>query len=242
MEAKTDRVITWNERPWVRRQYQQFCGRFVLDEASGLFFDCHTPEWDRRLISSNFSKLPSALREAALYLKLTVSTTSNDYTLSGNESAVYGDWERKHDQISPHLEMSAASLHSASAFPHLVHECCHLLWAILSRTAKTAYIEKMVAVVEELGTENFVEVTSYAQSYFDEWRHLIGAEGVGVDFRRRRVMEKWAVESFCESVAKICCPTYKEAEKRDASQVLEARLKVMREEFDFKPVESTVSA
>jgi hypothetical protein len=71
---------------------------------------------------------------------------------------------------------------------------------------------------------------------------LIGAEGVGVDFRRRRVMEKWAVESFCESVAKICCPTYKEAEKRDASQVLEARLKVMREEFDFKPVESTVSA
>jgi hypothetical protein len=242
LPTKTERVITWTDRSWVRRQYQQFCGRFELDETSGLFFDWNTPESNRQLISRNFSRLPQSLRAAALYLKLTVSTTNNAYTLSGNHSAVYGDWERQHAQISPHLEMSASSLHAAIAFPHLVHECCHLFWAIQSRAAKAAYIDKMVTLAEQLGTDEFVEVTGYAQSYFDEWRGLRDAEGTGADLMRKRTMHKWAMESFCESVAKICCPTYKEAEKRDARVLLAERLKIMREEFNFDPTNSTAVA
>ncbi len=235
--APAVRNVTWTDRPWVRRQYQQFCGRFELYETSGLYFDAQTPEHDRQLISLNFLKLPTPLCKAALYLGLTVSTTKNPSTASGNHSAVYGDWERPHAQISPHLEMSAASLNSAVSLPHLVHECCHLFWAVQSKAAKLAYIQRLVVLVEErFGAANFVEVSKYAQDYFDEWRKLIDAPPeFGIASRRIRALEKWAMESFCESVAKACCPSYKEGEMRSTEYLLEARLLAMKAEFHFEP-------
>lgn len=243
MPPKTERVISFNDRPWMRREYQQFCGRYELDDPSGLYFDSETPATHRMLISRNFLRLPRQLREAALYLGLTVSTTNNRGTASGNQSAVYGDWERQDNRIMPHLEMSASSLNSALSLPHLVHECCHLFWAVQSKAAKLAYIDKMLALLEErFGTDDFVEVTGYAQDYFDEWRKLLDADGYAIATRRNRALEKWAMESFCESVAKICCPSYKQDEGRQTGDLLQERLKVMSEEFNFDPARRLVAA
>ncbi|MBS2004345.1 MAG: hypothetical protein JST44_22750 [Cyanobacteria bacterium SZAS LIN-5] len=242
MPPKTERVISFSDRSWVRREYQQFCGRYELDETSGLYFDSDTPSAHRKLISRNFLELPRPLREAALYLGLTVSTTSNRCTVSGNQSAVYGDWERQDNRIMPHLEMSASSLSSALSLPHLVHECCHLFWAVQSKAAKLAYIDQMVALVERFGADDFVEVTGYAQDYFEEWRKLINADGYAIATRRNRALEKWAMESFCESVAKICCPSYKQDEARQTDELLQERLRIMREEFNFDPARRLAAA
>ena len=85
-------------------------------------------------------------------------------TLSGNLSAVYGSWNQfDQNRISPHLEMTTISLASEFVFPHLVHECCHLFWAIQSKAAKDSY----TCAIVELVDAPFIEVTDYAQGYFD---------------------------------------------------------------------------
>ena len=228
MPTATIKTLSWGDRSWMSRQYQQFCGRFSLDEPSGLYFDVGTPDAHRKLISRTFLKLPKQVRDAAIYLALTVSTTSATHTLSGNQSAVYGAWDRPHLKISPHLEMTETSLTSELVFPHLLHECCHLFWAIQSRAAKAAYTDEM----RELLDDDLIEVTSYAQSYFDTWQELLLiSDGFGVQQRRNRALDQWVVESFCESVAKICCPTYKEGEERYTEQLLERRQAAMAEHF-----------
>ncbi len=230
MPAKTIKTISWTDRSWVRRQYQQFCGRYELDERSGLYFDVETPLAHRKLISRTFLKLPKQVRQAALYLGLTVSTTSNPSTLSGDQSAVYGDWDRAHAQISPHLEMTEASLAPELVFPHLLHECCHLFWAIQTRSARTAYTYDIAAQVDD----DFIEVTTYTQSFFDAWQKaLLLEDSPGVLHRRNLALNKWVMESFCESVAKICCPTYKESEERHTEALLEMRQATMAEHFEL---------
>lgn len=237
MPIKTERIITRNERSWVNREYQLFCGRYELDQASGLFFDQVTPAFHRNLIAGDFLLMPRSLRDAALYLGLTVSTTNKLRTISGNHSAVYGDWERPYSLISPHLEMTALSLSSALRFPHLVHECSHLFWVVQTEAAKSAYVRQMVALVEDVcvvGT-NIVDVTAYAQRFFDQWRNLPDADAPGMVKRKKRVFEKWVVESFCESVASLCYATYRDSRGPDVDSLLAARLKAMREDFDFDP-------
>ncbi|CAN5678519.1 hypothetical protein BH10CYA1_BH10CYA1_63690 [soil metagenome] len=234
MPTETIKVISWTDRSWVRRQYQQFSGRFRLDETSGLYFDVETPIAHRKLISRTFLKLPGKVRHAAVYLGLTVSTTNRPATLSGDQSAVYGAWDRPHSQISPHLEITQASLTPEFVFPHLVHECCHLLWAIQTKAARAAYTNEIRTLVEELGADDFIEVTGYAQTFFDAWQEaLLIADGLGILHRRNLALDKWVMESFCESVAKICCPTYKEREERHTEGLLELRQAAMAEHFEL---------
>ncbi len=230
MPTNTIKIVSWTDRSWVRRQYQQFCGRYELDEKSGLYFDQETPLAHRKLILRTFLKLPKQVRQAALYLGLTVSTTSNRSTLSGDQSAVYGAWDRPHSQISPHLEMTETSLTPELVFPHLLHECSHLLWAIQTRAAKAAYTNEIRTQVDD----DFIEVTTYAQSFFDTWQQvLLLADGIGIAQRRNLALDKWVMESFCESVAKICCPTYKEREERHTEALLELRQAAMAEHFEL---------
>lgn len=237
MPSKTIKTISWTDRSWVRRQYQQFCGRYELDESSGLYFDVETPLAHRKLISRTFLRLPKQIRQAAIYLGLTVSTTSSPSTLSGDQSAVYGDWDRAHFQISPHLEMTEASLSSQLVFPHLLHECCHLFWAIQTRAARAAYINDIRAQAEEIKDQDdngFIEVTTYAQSFFDDWQAtLLLEEFSGVHHRRNLALTKWVTESFCESVAKICFRAYKESEERYTDDLLELRQAAMAEHFEL---------
>lgn len=237
MPGKTERTITRSERSWVNREYQIFCGRYELDEASGLFFDEVTPASHRSLIAGDFLLMPRRLRDAALYLGLTVSTTNKMRTMSGNNSAVYGDWERPHSLISPHLEMTALSLTSALRFPHLVHECSHLFWAVQAKTPMQAYVGKMLALVERIcgGGGDLFDVTAYAQRFFDEWRELPDANDAGMVARRRRAFEKWVVESFCESVAVLCCAAYRDRHGVDTDALLAYRLEAMKVEFGFDP-------
>lgn len=230
MPSKTIKIISWSDRSWMSRQYQQFCGRFELDETSGLYFDVETPAAHRKLIVRTFLKFPKQVRDAAAFLELTVSTTTSPGTVSGNQSAVYGAWDRPHSQISPHLQMTETSLASELVFPHLLHECCHLFWAIQSKAAKMAFKDEM----EELLNDAFVEVTAYAESYLNEWRQaLILPAGMGIQQRRNRARDQWVMESFCESVAKICCPAYKEHEDRHTQQLLERRQAAMVRHFQL---------
>jgi len=201
-----------------------------LDERSGLYFDWETPIAHRKLISRTFLKLPKQVRQAAIYLGLTVSTTDRPCTVSGDQSAVYGAWDRPHSQISPHLEMTETSLTPELVFPHLLHECCHLFWAIQTKAAKATYTNETTALLDD----EFIEVTTYAQSFLDAWQQsLLIADGFGIQQRRNRALDKWVMESFCESVAKICCPTYKEREERHTQQLLEWRQAAMAEHFDL---------
>lgn len=230
MPTRTIKTISWTDRSWVRRQYQQFCGRYELDEKSGLYFDVDTPSAHRKLISRTFLTLPAQVRRAALYLGLTVSTTSNPSTLSGDQSAVYGDWDRAHEQISPHLEMTEGSLAPELVFPHLLHECCHLFWAIQTRTARAAYINDIQTQVDD----DFIEVTTYTQFFYDAWKEtLLLEESSGILHRRNLALTKWVMESFCESVAKICYPTYKESEERQTDELLELRQATVAEHFEL---------
>jgi hypothetical protein len=230
MPSPTIRVINWHDRPWINREFQQFCGQYRLDEASGLYFEFETPAAQRALISRTFLRLPDPLRNAALYLNLTVGTTNMSATRSGSLSAVYGAWDASnHSRIVPHLEMTQTSLSSQFVFPHLVHECCHLFWAIQSRSAKAQYAWKMV----ELLDCGFIEVTGYAQGFFDDWQRQLDNDEPGASHRRRHAMDKWVMESFCESIAKLCCPSYKENENRDTESMLDRRRSAMVEIFEL---------
>jgi hypothetical protein len=230
MPSPTIRVINWHDRQWLNREFQQFCGRYRLDEASGLYFEWETPAAHRALISRTFLRLPDPLRKVALYLRLTVSTTNKPGTRSGSLSAVYGAWEASsHSRISPHLEMTQTSLSSQFVFPHLVHECCHLFWAIQSHAAKTRFARKMVELIEH----GFIEVTGYAQGFFDEWQKLAFDDGPGAIQCRQHALEKWVMELFCESIAKLCCPSYKENEERDTELLLETRRSAIGEIFEL---------
>lgn len=238
MSIPTVRTITRNERAWLNREFQMFCGRFELDQSSGLFFAELTPGYHRQMIGEDFLALPLKLREVALYLGLTVSTTKEQRTSSGHASAVYGDWDRPHSKISPHLEMSVASLDSTRlCLAHLAHECSHLFWAVQPEPARAAYIQKMLALVEKFraGGDEFVEVTAYAQRQFDALNLLPESDDPGIVARRARLINKWAMESFCESVAKLCFASYQSEEGRQTDELLAFRLQAMKEEFDFDP-------
>lgn len=221
------KIISWSGRSWVNRELQAFCGTYELDQASGLYFASETPKGHRRLISRLFLRLPEELREAALYLGLTVSTTSARKTRSGDQSAVYGAWDRGHAQISPHLEMTETSLSDALAMPHLLHECAHLFWSIQSAAAKARYTRAMVALV----VPAFVEVTTYAQHFFDEWQDSRALNGFAAAHRENRALEKWVTESFCESAARLHCPDYKAEEGREVDDLLLARREAMERCF-----------
>ena len=230
MPSTLTRTIGTFERPWLNRHYQRFSGRFQLDKASGLYFDSETPAAHRKLISATFLQLPKTLRDVAIYLGLTVSTTDMPGTLSGSLSAVYGSWDSAdHSRISPHLEMTTISLTPEFVFPHLVHECSHLFWAIQSKAAKARFTREMLDIV----VHSFVEVTDYAQDYFDEWQELLGQEIPFIQQRRNRALDQWVLESFCESVAKLCCPLYKQKEGRQTDTLLEARQAAIAEHFDL---------
>jgi hypothetical protein len=41
------------------------------------------------------------------------------------------------------------------------------------------------------------------------------------------------MESFCESIAKLCCPSYKENEERDTELLLETRRSAIGEIFEL---------
>jgi len=179
------------------------------------------------LISNTFIQLPVPLRQAAIYLGLTVSTTQNPHTLSGDQSAVYGSWSSDHSHISPHLEMSETSLSSVLIFPHLLHECSHLFWAIQTQTAKDRYKSLMMATCKT----GFVEVTTYAHGFYNEWQKLLLMDGFAIQQRRANALDKWVVESFCETVAKICCPWYKTEENRCNDELLKSRHEAIYENF-----------
>ncbi len=234
MPSTTIRIIDRSNRPWISRELQQFCGFYRLDEPSHLYFDIATPPEHCALISHTFLKAPGRLRAAALYLELTVSTTSQPQTKYGFLSAVYGDWaQHRHKLISPHLEMSAPSLAPELVQPHLVHECSHLFWAIQSTGARDAFVGAMV----ELMKNNLHEVTDYAQGFYNEWQKLLKLlhqGGEAIVARLNRALEKWVTESFCESVAKICCPGYKHYEEREAEPLLDERRKLIASHFGLE--------
>jgi len=151
MSIPTVRTITRNERAWLNREFQMFCGRFELDQSSGLFFAELTPGYHRQMIGEDFLALPLKLREVALYLGLTVSTTKEQRTSSGHASAVYGDWDRPHSKISPHLEMSVASLDSTRlCLAHLAHECFSSLLGCATGTGASGVHSKDVGACREI--------------------------------------------------------------------------------------------
>lgn len=227
MTVSKSKTIDWPQRQWATREFQRFCGRFELDEHSGLYFDCETVQNHKALISKTFPHLPTSVRQAALYLALTVSTTQNAHTINGDQSAVYGAWERDHAHISPHLEMSAASLNSELILPHLIHECCHLFWVIQDKDARQRYTNEMIRLV----SDDFVDVTLYAQRWLLDWKRQPDTTDGATQERRRRALNKWVTESFCESVSRLCCPWYKSDERLDASGLLERRHQAISNNF-----------
>jgi hypothetical protein len=219
------RIVCWPERSWATREFQRFTGRFDLDETSGLYFDCDIYSPHKRLIVQAFRYTPDLLRQAANTLALTVSTTRAPRTLLGDQSAVYGDWDRPPHQISPHLEMSEASIVPELLLPHLVHECSHLFWALQSKSARDRYHQEILKLVDG----HAEEVTLYAQRFFNSWQKSIEAGGAAET--SRRAAQKWLVESFCETVSKICCPWYKEEELLDPVHLIRARHVIMESIF-----------
>lgn len=228
MSPATIRHVRTKDRQWINKELQAFCGSYQLDDASGLYFDLDVSDEHRELISQTFLKMPRALRNIAIQLGLTVSTALFGTTKYGARSAVYGAWDaRDIRDISPHLEMSSYSLTPQFIMPHLVHECCHLLWAV-KRFDRLAFIQEMIYLIDT----KFVEVTGYAQSYFDEWQELVQMESSpGLSLRREYAQQKWAMEAFCESVAKICCPSYKSYENRYTGELLDCRRVLVAKHF-----------
>jgi hypothetical protein len=207
----TSRTIGRSDRPWVNKELQQFVGRFELDAQSGLYFDCHTPSEHRALISATFLKLPVLLRNAAITLGLTVSTTMRGRTRSGHLSTAYGAWDESDPaRISPHIEMSIVSLSPELIVAHLAHEISHVFWAVQSQSAQALY----TGMMRKLALPNFQDVTEYARQFF--------AKGV---------LDKWVLESFCETVGKLCYPAYGDPESAAVVSVLAARHAAMQSSF-----------
>jgi hypothetical protein len=201
---------------WMNRRFQNLCGLYVRDEVTNLFLHEQMPAEHKNKIIEAFNRLSPTLRESAEFLGLTINTTNSPRTLAGHASSVYGDWQRVPERISPHLEMTRTSLSPELIVPHLAHECCHLFFALLSDEDREEYIVRAARNV----SADFVEVTPYAQRFFDEWQQTLtlSDELPYVSSRRAAACRRWIVESLCETVAIMHCEHYGAASTASGAQ------------------------
>ncbi len=223
------RLINRDDRSWTTWEWC-FLGIFERDPTSELLYARDTPAPHRKIISAAFLKLPLKLRQPAISLGLTVSTTSGASTAAGNLSTVYGFWQAIDPmEISPHLQMTTTSLSDQLILPHLAHECTHIFWACQPQQARAKYREAMSKNVDP----DFLEVTEYAERAFRNWQWALAAdEDNHVLTWRARTLEHWVIESLCETVGKLCHPAYGR-QGASISRLLEARQAAIQECFQL---------
>jgi hypothetical protein len=206
MSLPDTKIVDRRNCSWMNRSFQNLCGLYVRDEVTNLFFHEQMPAEHQNKIVEAFDRLSPTLRESAESLGLTINTTNSPRTLAGHESSVYGDWQRVPGRISPHLEMTRTSLSAELIVPHLAHECCHLFFALLSDPDRKEYVARAARNV----SADLVEVTAYAQRFFDEWQQTLtlSDELPYVSHRRAAARQRWVLESLCETVAIMHCDHY----------------------------------
>jgi hypothetical protein len=208
MPREKIRNIGFSERPWaLNKQLQGFTGRFYLDADTGIYFQQGTPEEDIAKIKRALAGVPQILRDNAVELGVTMSTTPY-LTRMGNSSTTYADWRRKGTPwVSPHIEIGGNSLDGELA-AHLVHEFSHLFFDNLSTQMQDLWIEMLA----ESAHDSLFEVTRYAQSYFVEWRGTLKLPN-NASYRQAHQLSSlrtYAKEAFCETAAVLSHPSYRD--------------------------------
>lgn len=195
------RIISQKERPWASKRLQMFLGRFELCPETGLYFDATTPKADRCLLVTALADVPRELVETARSLGLTLSCVVGR-TPNGNASTTYADWSRTRvEEISPHTVFGSPSLTSALVLPHATHELCHLFFAKGGIWAQAAWR----AMLAETVGDDLHEVTEYAQEFREDW--LLERERN--PSYASKMFDRYAAESFCETVAALVAPGYR---------------------------------
>ncbi len=225
MRTKTTRRIGLRERPWAySRNFQHMLGIFVEEPSSGLFFAEHTPEENVALIACHFRRLPPQLQALGRELELTFSTCEGA-TANGNSSTCYADFKRRdRREIAPHIEMGTRSLKPDMVLAHLAHEVCHLWWSSLRPGGRTAYMQYLI----DSASPQSVEVTAYAQEFFEDWLRCqsIPDSEPYASAHRQHYLEKWAAESFCETVAALVDPHYPSRNEKSTVDLPARRRKI----------------
>lgn len=201
------RVLTMRERSWCNKQCQHALGRFYLDASTGIFYQEGTsPEHIERL-RLVFPLVSKPLLQAGLNLGLTM-TTCEGLTPAGDSSTIYADF-RSYTKagISPHIVMGSGSLKEDLILPHLVHELSHIFYALLPESLRQRWIELLPP---DSSLNSPQEVTGYAQRNRETWLKWL-KETAGCPERKnccRVMLERYATETFCETVAVLTSPTY----------------------------------
>lgn len=225
--AYRKRVITHSDRPWAFcRKYQQFLGVYVEDPESGLYFCELTAASSRARISRAFLGLSDQLQNLCLQYQVTFSTCPG-WTINGNSSSLYSNFkESRRERISPHIEMSFRSLTDDLLVPHLVHEVCHIWWRHQSVERRRAYTQFLV----DSCSGRTIEVSEYVQEFFADWRRSLEIPDSESYAQNHRAcyLEQWAEESFCDTVAKLVAPNYRN-QWRGSNVNLELRRAMIKE-------------
>lgn len=206
-DLTVSRVLTIRERPWCNKRCQHALGRFYLDGSTGIYYQEGTrPEHIERL-RSVFPLVSTPLVQAGLNLGLTM-TTCEGLTPNGDSSTIYADFRSyTKDGISPHIVMGSESLEEDLILPHLVHELSHIFYALLPESLRQRWIELLPP---DSSLNSWHEVTGYAQKNREAWlKRLNETAGWSESQNCCRVMlERYATEAFCETVAVLTSPTY----------------------------------
>lgn len=226
MRTKTTRLIGLAERPWAySRNFQHLLGTFREEPSIGLYFAEDTPHDNVALIAGAFGRLPAQLQSLCREFDLTFSTCSGS-TANGNSSTCYADFKRSNRrQIAPHIEMGSRSLKPDMVLPHLSHETAHIWWSNLSQQARSTYT---AFLVDSCPAET-EEVTGYAQEFFQDWQRSLSIPDSEsyAKTHRAHYLEKWAAESFCETVAAIVDRRYPSISDKSTADLSVRRQKIL---------------
>jgi len=226
MSQPTSRNIGHSERPWAQRRYVIFLGRYELHPASGLYFHQHTSKKNREKIAHAFLQCPAPLRRLAIKHGLTASTSDVRKTCAGNSATFYSSYSEGHNDFptSPHIEFGNESLEDDLLVPHFTHELTHLWWACLTPAQRAAYKEYL----RESTRPGQVEVTFYTQDLLDSYVKALELPDSFeyAENHRRSYLNRWAPESYCETVAALHVPTYAHNRATPTVDLNERRLKI----------------
>jgi hypothetical protein len=218
-----------DRRPWASGEWRQFVGTYEREGDGCLLFCPSTPEAHRQEISAAFAEIPAPMREVALLLGLTVSTTTASLTRAGNLSTVYARWNAPWQEMAPHIEMTTTSLSPSLLAPHLTHEIFHLFLQMQDAQSRAACARAMI----DLASGGLREVTDYAQGKFDTWHDTIESAAPEHAAAESRALREWLAESLCESAGKLRDCRYGRQDA-DVKKLLEVRRQIMDRCFQLK--------
>ena len=197
-------TLNLSNRSWATREYSCFQGTFELDADSGLYFDPSTPEAHKARIRATFACMPPQLKQIALRMQLTVSTTAGKTRANNGYCTIYGHWSSYRPW--PHLEISLGSLGTELFYGHLVHELSHLWWFAGSEYMRTQFAHELI----ESQIESMVEITGYVHNKYLTWLHAVKTDQPSGT--QKAYLTLWALESFAESAAACVVAGYQSNE------------------------------